>query len=80
MENQTRVHQQDLIKEIKAIPSEHFPDLLKIIRMFRQTALFTSRSRNRKRKPHAQYPLRGIPFTYIDPTDPVGVDDWEVLQ
>lgn len=26
------------------------------------------------------YPLRGLPFTYIDPTGPVAPSDWEVLQ
>ncbi len=26
------------------------------------------------------YPLRGMAYTYIDPTEPVAVEDWEVLK
>jgi len=26
------------------------------------------------------YPLRGLPYTYERPTDPVAEDDWEVLK
>lgn len=26
------------------------------------------------------YPLRGAPYTYIDPLEPVGEDDWEALE
>ncbi|MCX7044308.1 MAG: hypothetical protein NTX50_02325 [Candidatus Sumerlaeota bacterium] len=29
--------------------------------------------------PH-QYPLRGKPIKYIDPTEPVAVEDWEALK
>ncbi len=27
-----------------------------------------------------QYPLRGTPITYLNPTEPVAQSDWEVLQ
>ncbi len=27
-----------------------------------------------------KYPLRGMDFTYIDPTEPVAVEDWEALK
>ncbi len=27
-----------------------------------------------------KYPLRGMDFTYIDPTEPVAVEDWEALN
>ncbi|GEM_PF-1708092 len=26
---------------------------------------------------HKQYPLRGLPYTYVDPTEPVAEKDWE---
>ncbi len=26
------------------------------------------------------YPLRGTPITYLDPTEPVALDDWESLR
>jgi len=26
------------------------------------------------------YPLRGLPYSYDRPTDPVAEDDWEVLE
>lgn len=26
------------------------------------------------------YPLRNTPITYIDPTEPVALDDWEVSR
>lgn len=26
-----------------------------------------------------KYPLHGLPITYIDPTEPVALEDWEVL-
>jgi hypothetical protein len=33
-----------------------------------------------KTKAKNLYPLRGLPLTYINPTEPVGQSDWEVLQ
>ncbi|MGJ3250525.1 MAG: hypothetical protein ACFE0J_05255 [Elainellaceae cyanobacterium] len=26
------------------------------------------------------YPVRGLPIQYIDPTEPVALEDWEALQ
>jgi hypothetical protein len=26
------------------------------------------------------YPLRGTPVSYVDPTEPVAENDWEILQ
>jgi len=80
MTNQAKTYQKYLIKEIKAIPPEYFPNLLQIIRIFRETALFNSRSQQMPDKKQNRYPLRGRPFTYIDLTEPVAVDDWEALQ
>lgn len=33
-----------------------------------------------KTKAKNRYPLQGLPLTYINPTEPVGQSDWEVLQ
>jgi hypothetical protein len=27
-----------------------------------------------------RYPLRGTPIHYIDPTEPVALEEWEILQ
>lgn len=81
MPNQIKVYQQNLIKEIKSIPPEYLPNLLQMIRVFRETALFNSLSQRKKLNLKQNlYPLRGHPFSYIDPTEPVAVDDWEALQ
>jgi hypothetical protein len=36
----------------------------------------------RSRKPEAddRYPLRGTPIEYVDPTEPVAEEDWDVLR
>ena len=30
--------------------------------------------------PGQRYPLRGRPYRYDDPTEPVGVEDWEAMK
>lgn len=80
MPTQAKVYQRDLIKEIKSIPPEYFPNLLQMIRVFRETALFNSLTSEKTNVKQNRYPLRGLPFSYIDPTKPVAVDDWEALQ
>ncbi len=80
MPDQVKVHQQDLVKEIQSIPPEYFPNLLQMIRVFRETALYNSLTQEKLTTQQNRYPLRGLPFTYIDPTEPVAVDDWEALQ
>ncbi|MCI5190294.1 MAG: hypothetical protein D3905_10995 [Candidatus Electrothrix sp. AS4_5] len=62
-----------LIREIKRIPPEYFPNLLQLIRVFRETALFGKASQNKAKKKEKRYPLRGLPFTYTDPTEPLTV-------
>jgi hypothetical protein len=80
MPNQTKVYQQDLIKEINTVPPEYFPNLLQLLRVFRETAIFNSLPQRDLSNKGNRYPLRSIPFTYIDPTEPVAIDDWEALQ
>lgn len=31
-------------------------------------------------RPQGRYPLRGMPITYIDPTEPVAEADWEASR
>ncbi|MBF0200496.1 MAG: hypothetical protein HQK66_04115 [Desulfamplus sp.] len=80
MTKQAKIYQKDMLEEIKSIPQEYLPNLLQIIRIFRETALLSSLSQNTIDKKQNPYPLRGIPFTYIDPTDPVALVDWEALK
>jgi hypothetical protein len=80
MPHQDKIHQKTLLREIQTIPPEYFPNLLQMIRVFRETALLSTASQNKQEKKQKRYPLRGLPFTYIDPTEPVAVDDWEALQ
>jgi hypothetical protein len=80
MSNQAKVYQRGLIKEINTVPPEYFPNLLQMIRVFRETAILNSPSQRELSKKGNRYPLRGLPFTCIDPTEPVAIDDWEALQ
>lgn len=80
MPNQAKVYQRDLINEINTVPPEYFPNLLQMIRVFRETATFNSLAQKELSRKGNRYPLRGIPFSYIDPTEPVAIDDWEVHQ
>lgn len=80
MLNKNKIHHKILLSEIKTIPPEYFPNLLQMIRVFRETILFSAAARNMQEKKQKRYPLRGIPFTYIDPTESVALDDWEALQ
>jgi len=80
MINPDVAYQQTLLREVETIPSEYFPNLLQLIRIFRETVLLSSASQDKKEEEQKQYPLRGLPFTYIDQTEPVALDDWEALQ
>ncbi len=77
---QDTIYQKDIINEITKIPPKHFPNLLQMIRVFRETALYDSFSEKTTEKREKLYPLRGLPFTYIDSTEPVAVEDWEILK
>ncbi|MBF0406873.1 MAG: hypothetical protein HQM10_05945 [Candidatus Riflebacteria bacterium] len=79
MPNEAKVYQQDLIKEIKSIPPEYFPNLLQMIRIFRETAFFNSLSQKKTSIKQNRYPLRGLPFKYFEPMEAVAIDDWETL-
>ncbi len=80
MPTQAKVYQRDLIKKINTVPPEYFPNLLQMIRVFRETVMLKSLSQKESSKKGNRYPLRGLPFTFIDPTEPVAIDDWEALQ
>jgi hypothetical protein len=30
--------------------------------------------------PPSRYPLRGTPIHYIDPTEPVALEEWDIVQ
>ncbi len=71
MKNKDAAHKQTLLREIGTIPSEYFPNIIQLIRIFRETILFSAASQNMREKKQKRYTLRGLPFTYIDPTEPV---------
>jgi hypothetical protein len=69
--------QEQLIDEIKQIPSEKLAEVYDLIHYFRLGLL------HEKRTPPATgelYPLRGKPILFEDPTEPVALEDWEVLK
>ncbi|MBI1880199.1 MAG: hypothetical protein HYR94_18590 [Chloroflexi bacterium] len=33
-----------------------------------------------RKRPQNPYPLRGLPITYLNPTEPVAQPDWEITQ
>ena len=71
MPHQNKIHQETLLREIQTIPPEYFPNLLQMIRIFRETVLFSAAAQNKLEKKQKRYPLRGLPFTYLNPTEPV---------
>jgi hypothetical protein len=80
MMTQDTIYQKDIINEITKIPPMYFPNLLQMIRVFRETALYDSFPEKTTKKNEKLYPLRGMPFTYIDPTEPIAVEGWDVLK
>ncbi len=40
----------------------------------------TVRPRRRRPESASRYPLRGLPYHYDRPTDPVAEDDWAILK
>ena len=49
---------------------------VEIIVLERTASAFTPASEVPQRK----FPYRGLPYTYIDPTEPVAMEDWEALK
>jgi len=46
----------------------------------RSVEVIVFETKNALQKTKDQYPLRGTPYRYDSPTEPVAVDDWEALK
>lgn len=64
MMNQSTIYQNEIINEITKIPLKYFPNLLQMIRVFRETALYNSLSENEMKKKENLYPLRDPIYLY----------------
>lgn len=65
---------EQLMQKIQETPDDllqEFLDFLMFIN-YRKTRL--------SHKVDSSYPLRGLPVEYVNPTDPVAIDDWDILS
>ena len=60
-----------LINKLDLMSENELEKVLKLLKVFGLADHTSSQSKN--------YPLRGLPFEYIDPTEPVAVSDWDVV-
>lgn len=67
--------EEQVIAEIKQIPSDKLLDVYQLIHYFRLGLLHEQQS-----QPETHlYSLRGTKMEYLQPTEPVALDDWESL-
>jgi hypothetical protein len=66
-----------LIQAIQSLPEEGLPELEVFLNYLKFKYQFQT---NLRRQTADQYPLRGTPLTYIEPTEPVALEDWSILQ
>jgi len=67
--------QDQVIAEIRQIPSDKLMDVYQLIHYFRLGLLHEQQ--NQPQNNH--YPLRGTKIKYKNPTEPVAIEDWEAL-
>jgi hypothetical protein len=68
--------QDQIIEEIKHIPAEKLAEVYDLIHYFR---LGLQREKEQQNAAH-NYPLRGTKIRYLEPTEPVALNDWESLR
>jgi hypothetical protein len=66
--------QNRLIQEIRKTPADRLQSVLDFLLFLNAKA---TRSPSSDANP---YPLRGLPIQYLDPTEPVALEDWDALQ
>jgi hypothetical protein len=66
--------QNRLIQEIRKTPADRLQSVLDFLLFLNAKA---TRSPSSEVNP---YPLRGLPIQYLDPTEPVALEDWDALQ
>jgi len=63
-----------LIQKIQETPDDLLQEFLDFL-------MFINHRKTRfSRKIDSSYPLRGLPVEYINPTDPIATDDWDILS
>ncbi len=62
-----------IIKEVELMSESELVKALRLLQSFGLT-------KHKPNKTHKNYPLRGLPVQYIDPLEPVALDDWEALK
>ena len=68
--------QEQIIDEIKHIPADKLAEIYDLIHYFRLGLL---QEKQLKAKDEC-YPLRGTVISYEEPTEPITLDDWDVLK
>lgn len=66
--------QEQLIQEIRKTPAHRLREVLDFLQFLNAKG---TRVPTRESNP---YPLRGLPIQYIDPTEPVALQDWDISQ
>jgi hypothetical protein len=69
------LHEQ-VIAEIKQIPNDKLIDVYQLIHYFRLGLLHEQQN---YLKNNNLYPLRNTKIKYLNPTQPVAIEDWEIL-
>ena len=70
---ETQSLQNRLIQEIRKTPADRLQSVLDFL-LFLNAKATRSPSRDAN-----LYPLRGLPIQYLDPTEPVALEDWDAL-
>lgn len=65
---------EQLIQKIQETPDDLLQEFLDFL-MF-----INYRKARLSHKFDSSYPLRGLPVEYANPTDPVAIDDWDILS
>jgi hypothetical protein len=69
--------QQQIMEEIQHIPENKLSEVYDLIHYFR---LGIQHEAQETKKTENKYPLRGTVINYSDPTDPVVLNDWDILK
>jgi hypothetical protein len=71
---ETESLQNRLIQEIRKTPAYRLQEVLDFL------LFLNSKGTRTPANDTNPYPLRGLPIQYLDPTEPVALEDWDALQ
>jgi hypothetical protein len=71
---ETESLQNRLIQEIRKTPAYRLQEVLDFLLFLNSKGTPTPTNDTNP------YPLRGLPIQYLDPTEPVALEDWDALQ